>query len=152
MKKTLFAAIAPFALLGASSAFADNIDCATKIRAIETQIDYARQHDNTRQQGNTGRLDGLQEALANTKANCSNAGLVERADRKVRDAQQDVDKAQAEVDKAKGKLDAASRESRKGKDEKSRKARRTLADKERKLREKTVELRRAEADRAALKG
>ncbi|GCB06672.1 DUF1090 domain-containing protein [Ralstonia sp. SET104] len=146
MKKTLFAAIAPFALLGASSAFADNIDCATKIRAIETQIDYARQH------GNTGRLDGLQKALDNTKANCSNAGLVERADRKVRDAQQDVDKAQAEVDKAKGKLDAASRESRKGKDEKSRKARRTLADKERKLREKTVELRRAEADRAALKG
>jgi hypothetical protein len=143
MKKTLFAAIAPFALLGASSAFADNIDCATKIRAIETQIDYARQH------GNTGRLDGLQEALANTKANCSNAGLVERADRKVRDAQQDVDKAQAEVHKAEDKLRDALQS---GKDEKIRKARRTLADKEHKRDEKMAALRRAKADRAAPKG
>jgi hypothetical protein len=122
MKKTLLAAIVPFALLGASSAFADNVDCATKIRAIDAQIDYARQH------GNTGRIAGLQDALANTKANCSNAGLAARADRKLRDARHD------------------------GKAKKVLKAERNLADKQRKLREKTEDLRSAETDRAALKG
>ena len=143
MKKTLLAAIVPVALLGASSAFAGNVDCATKIRAIETQIDHAKQH------GNTSRIAGLQDALANTKANCSNAGLAERADRKMRDAQQDVDKAQAEVREAEGKL----REARDtGNAKKIRKAERHLADKQRKLREKTEDLRSAQADRAAVKG
>lgn len=143
MKTTLLAAIVPFALLGASSAFADNVDCATKIRAIETQIDYAKQR------GNTNRIAGLQDALANTKANCTNSGLAERADRKVRDAQQDVDKAQAEVREAEDKL----REARHvGKTKKVLKAERNLADKQRKLREKTEDLRSAEADRTAVKG
>ena len=143
MKTTLLAAIVPFALLGASSAFADNVDCATKIRAIETQIDYAKQH------GNTNRIAGLQDALANTKANCSNAGLAERADRKVRDARQDVDKAQAEVREAEDKLREARHD---GKTKKVLKAERNLADKQRKLREKTEDLRSAEADRTAVKG
>ena len=143
MKKTLLAAIVPFALLGASPAFADNVDCATKIRAIETQIDYATRH------GNANRVPGLQDALANTKANCSNAGLAERADRKVHDAQQDVDKAQAEVREAEDKLRDARHD---GKTKKIRKAERNLADKQHKLREKTAELRSAETDRAALKG
>ena len=143
MKRTLLAAIVPLALLGASSAFADNVDCATKIRAIETQIDYAKQH------GNTNRIAGLQDALANTKANCSNAGLADRADRKVRDAQQDVDKAQAEVREAEDKLRDARHD---GKTKKIRKAERNLADKQHKLREKTADLRSAETDRAALKG
>lgn len=143
MKKTLLAAIVPLALLGASSAFADNVDCAAKIRAIETQIDYAKQH------GNTNRIAGLQDALSNTKANCSNAGLANRADRKVRDAQQDVDKAQAEVREAEDKL----REARHtGKSKKVLKAERNLTDKQRKLREKNEDLRAAEADRAATKG
>ena len=143
MKKTLLAAIVPFALLGASSAFADNVDCATKVRAIQTQIDYAKQH------GNTNRIAGLQDALANTKANCSNTGLADRANRKARDAQQDVDKAQAEVREAEDKLREARHD---GKTKKVLKAERNLADKQRKLREKTEDLRSAEADRTAVKG
>lgn len=143
MKKTLLATIVPFALLGASSAFADNLDCAAKIRAIETQIDYAKQH------GNTNRIAGLQDALANTKANCSNPGLIGRADRKIGDARQDVEKAQSEVREAEDKL----REARSaGKTKKIQKAERNLADKQRRLREKTEDLRSAEVDRAALKG
>lgn len=143
MKKTMLAAVIPFALLAAPSAFADNVDCATKIRAIETQINEAQKH------GNTNRIAGLQDALANTKANCTSAGLADRADRKMRDAQQDVDKAQAEVREAEDKL----REARDaGKAKKIRKAERNLADKQRKLREKTEDLRSAQADRAAVKG
>nr|WP_311526456.1 DUF1090 domain-containing protein [uncultured Ralstonia sp.] len=143
MKKTLLAALVPFALLGTSAAFADTTNCATKIRAIETQIDYAKQHRDA------NRVADLQDALANTKANCSNAGLAERADRKVRDAQQDVDKAQAEVREAEDKLRDARHA---GKAKKIRKAERNLADRQHKLREKTAELRSAETDRAALKG
>lgn len=143
MKKTLLAAAVPFALLGASSAFAGNMDCDTKVRAIQTQIDYAKQH------GNTHRIAGLQDALAHTKANCSNAGLADRAERKVREAQQDVDKAQSEVREAEDKLRDARHT---GNAKKVRKAERNLSDKQRKLRDKTEDLRTAEAERAEVKG
>ncbi len=143
MKKTMLAAVVPFALLGAPSAFAGNVDCGTKIRAIETQISEAQKY------GNTNRIAGLQKALAETKANCTSAGLADRAERKMRDAQEDVEKAQADVREAEDKL----REAREtGKAKKIRKAEHNLADKQRKLREKTEDLRSAEADRAAVKG
>ncbi|MGM3273425.1 DUF1090 domain-containing protein [Ralstonia sp. 24A2] len=138
MKKTFLATIVPFALLGTSSAFADNVGCAAKIRAIETQIGEAEKY------GNTHRIAGLQDALANTKANCSNAGLADRADRKVRDAQEDLRRAESEVRQAEDKLREARDE---GKTKKIRKAERNLADKQRKLREKTEDLR---AEQAAL--
>ncbi|MEW1782481.1 DUF1090 domain-containing protein [Arthrobacter sp. NPDC080086] len=143
MNKTLLAAIVPFALTVASPAFADNVDCGTKIRAIETQIGDAQKY------GNTNRIAGLQDALANTKAHCTNTGLADRADRKVSDARRDVEKAQVDVREAEDKLRAARND---GKDKKIRKAERNLADKQRKLREKTADLRSAEADRAAVKG
>ena len=84
MKKTLLVALTPFALLGTSAAFADTTNCATKIRAIETQIEMAKQY------GNTFRVAGLQDALASTKANCTNAGQAEHAERKVREAERDA--------------------------------------------------------------
>ena len=91
-------ALTPFALLGAPAAFADTTNCATKIRAIETQIEMAKQY------GNTFRIAGLQDALASTKANCTNAGQADHAERKVREAERDVQKAQLEVTEAEDKL------------------------------------------------
>ncbi|WP_439892189.1 DUF1090 domain-containing protein [Ralstonia sp. 25C] len=143
MKKTLLTAIAPLTLLAAPSAFADSVDCATKVRAIEAQITEAQQY------GNANRVAGLRTALAKAKTNCSNAGLVDQAERKVREAQEDVDKAQADVRAAQDKLRDARYD---GNTKKIRKAERNLSDKQRKLREKTEDLRTAEADRAAVKG
>ncbi len=143
MKKTLLAALVPFALLGAPSAFADTTNCATKIRAIETQIEMAKQY------GNTHRIAGLQEALASTKANCTNAGQAGHAERKVREAERDVQKAQLEVQEAEDKL----RESRsKGESKRIAKAQKRLAEKQDKLHDKRDDLRSAQADLAALKG
>lgn len=143
MKKTLLTALAPLVWLGTTTAFADTVDCATKIRAIETQINIAKQY------GNTHRMAGLQDALSNTKARCTDAGQLQHAERKARDAEQDVQKAQLEVREAEEKL----REARaKGDAKKIAKAQKRLADKQAKLHEKTEDLRSAQADVAALKG
>ncbi|NMV39363.1 DUF1090 domain-containing protein [Ralstonia insidiosa] len=143
MKKTLLVALTPFALLGAPAAFADTTNCATKIRAIETQIEMAKQY------GNTFRIAGLQDALASTKANCTNAGQADHAERKVREAERDVQKAQLEVTEAEDKL----KESRsKGEVKRIAKAQKRLAEKQDKLREKQEDLRSAQADLTALKG
>ena len=131
MKKTLLVALTPFALLGTSAAFADTTNCATKIRAIETQIEMAKQY------GTTFRIAGLQDALASTKANCTDAGQAEHAERKVREAERDVQKAQLEVSEAEDKLREARSD---GKTKKIRKAERNLADKQRRLREKMDDL------------
>jgi len=143
MKKRLFAAIVPFTLLSASAAFADTETCATKIRAIESQIEAAKQFSNAQ------RVAGLQAALQSTKAGCTDAGQAARAEHKVRDAQQDVHKAQEDVHKSEDKL----REARaNGNARKIAKAEKKLADQEDKLRDKMDNLRSAQADLAALKG
>lgn len=143
MKKTLLATLMPLALLGAPSAFADTTNCATKIRAIEAQIEMAKQR------GNTQRVAGLQDALANTKTNCTDAGQIRHAEHKVRDAERDVGKAKSEVQEADAKLQEARS---KGDTKKIAKAQKRLADKQAKLNEKMEDLRSAQADVAALKG
>lgn len=143
MKKTLLVALTPFALLGASSVFADTVDCATKVRAIETQLSIAKQY------GNTHRIAGLQDALANTKAHCTDTGQLQHAESKARDAAQDVQKAQSEVREAEGRLHEART---KGDAKKIAKAQKRLADKQAKLHEKAEDLRSAQADVIALKG
>ncbi|WP_423762675.1 DUF1090 family protein [Burkholderia sp. NLJ2] len=49
MKHPLIAITLPIALLASSAAMADTQDCATRIRALQTQIDYAKLHGNTQQ-------------------------------------------------------------------------------------------------------
>lgn len=72
MKKIILSAVVPFALMAASSAFAGNTQsCATKVSAIEAQIEVAKQF------GNTHKIAGLQTALAQAKANCTDAGQAE---------------------------------------------------------------------------
>ncbi|MDR3100801.1 MAG: DUF1090 domain-containing protein [Paraburkholderia sp.] len=144
MKKYAIAS-ALLLLFISTATFAGTQDCSTRINAIQTQIQYARQHGNVNQQA------GLERALANVRASCTNAGQIERAERAERDVQQkqeDVRKAQAEVTEATDKLrDAQNR----GDAKKTKRAQAKLADKQNKLREKMDKLRIAQADLAGLK-
>lgn len=127
MKTCLIAVAAPFVLLAHSPAFADTQDCATRIRALETQIDQAKRF------GNTQQLMRQQIALAQVQEICTDAGQLSRAERDVQDKQRDVEQARGDVRKVE-------------------KARRKLAGKQDKLREATRDLHEAEGDRIALRG
>ncbi len=142
MKNTLIAITLPIALLASSAAMADTQDCATRIHALQTQIDYAKQH------GNTQQAMHQQAALEKVRANCTDAGQLARAERKVRDEQRDVEKAQAEVRNAESDLRQAEARGDTGK---LAKAQRKLADKQRKLHDATRTLHDAETGRDALK-
>lgn len=142
MKNTLIAITLPLALLASSAAMADTQDCATRIRALQTQIDYAKQHGNTRQ------ATRQQAALEQIRANCTDAGQLARAERKVQDEQRDVEKAQDEVREAEADVQQAEARGDAGK---IAKAQRKLADKQRKLRDATRALHDAEVTRDALK-
>jgi len=143
MKKIILTALVPFALFAASSAFAGTQNCATKINAIQAQIEVAKQY------GNTHQIAGLQTALAQAKANCTDAGQASKAEEKVRKAQEDVRKTQEDVRKAEQSL----REAQAKRDAKKiSKAQEKLNEKQFKLREKMDDLRQAQADLAALKG
>jgi chromosome segregation ATPase len=141
MKKSLIAAVVPFVVLS-TSAFAGTQDCATRISAINSQIQIAKQY------GNTHKVAGLEAALAQVKANCTDAGQISRAERKVQDKQNDVRQAQDELRDAETKLrDAQARNDAK----KIRKAQEKLAQKQNKLRENMDALHDAESDLAALR-
>ena len=143
MKKIILTALVPLALFAASNAFAGTQNCATKISAIQAQIEVAKQY------GNTNQIAGLQTALAQAKANCTDAGQAGKAEEKVRKAQEDVRKTQEDVRKAEQSL----REAQAKRDAKKiSKAQEKLNEKQFKLREKMEDLRQAQADLTALKG
>lgn len=143
MKKIILSAVVPFALMAASSAFAGNTQtCATKVSAIEAQIEVAKQF------GNTHKIAGLQTALAQAKANCTDAGQAAKAETKVREKQEDVRKVQEDVRQAEQSVREAQA---KGDKKKISKAQDKLSDKQFKLHEKREDLRQAQADFAALK-
>ena len=142
MKKIIVASALPFIFISTAT-FAGAQDCATRINAIQTQI------QNAKQWGNVNQVAGLERSLANVQANCKDTNQIERAQRDVQQKQEDVRKAQAEVAEASDKLrDAQSR----GDAKKIQSAQEKLADKQDKLREKMDKLRVAQADLAALKG
>ncbi|WJF89842.1 DUF1090 family protein [Paraburkholderia bonniea] len=143
MKKIIIAAIAPIVMLGASSAFANTQDCATRANAIQAQIQAAQQY------GNTNRVAALQNALAQVKANCTNAGQSDRANNRVQDKQRNVRKAQDEVRQAESKLREAQA---RGDARRIQQAQSKLAEKQDKLREKMDDLSNAQGDAAALRG
>ncbi|AWV01831.1 DUF1090 domain-containing protein [Burkholderia sp. JP2-270] len=142
MKHTLIAITLPIALLASTAAMADTQDCATRVRALQTQIDYAKQH------GNTQQAMRQQAALEKIRTNCTDAGQLARAERKMRDKQRDVEKARAEVRNAESDLRQAEARGYAGK---LAKAQRKLADKQRKLHDATRALHDAEIGRDALK-
>ncbi|MGH8448671.1 DUF1090 domain-containing protein [Pseudomonas sp.] len=89
--------------------------CAAKRQAISTQIEQAKAHGNSEQQA------GLEKALSETTANCTDASLRKERENKVLDAKHEVSRRQADLDKAMKKGDADKINKRKDKLAESRK-------------------------------
>jgi len=65
-------------------ALAQSAGCDAKRQSIETEIAYAQSH------GNASRVRGLQTALAEVTAHCTEASLQSAANKKVAKAREDV--------------------------------------------------------------
>jgi hypothetical protein len=89
--------------------------CAAKRQAIITQIEQAKAHGDSAQQA------GLEKALSEVTANCTDAALKKERENKVLDAKHDVSRRQADLDKAMKKGDADKINKRKDKLAESRK-------------------------------
>ncbi|KTC63339.1 hypothetical protein AO262_30890 [Pseudomonas fluorescens ABAC62] len=117
--------LAPLALLTVASFMATPLlaaedptpltGCAAKRQAISTQIDQAKAHGNSDQQA------GLEKALSEVTANCTDASLRKERENKVLDAKHEVSRRQADLDKAMKKGDAQKINKLKDKLAKSRK-------------------------------
>ena len=89
--------------------------CAAKRQGISTQIEQAKAHGNSAQQA------GLEKALSEVTANCTDASLKKERENKVLDAKHEVSRRQADLDKAMKKGDADKINKRKDKLAESRK-------------------------------
>jgi Protein of unknown function (DUF1090) len=89
--------------------------CAAKRQAISTQIEQAKAHGNSEQQA------GLEKALSEVTAHCTDASLRKERENKVLDAKHEVSRRQADLDKAMKKGDADKINKRKDKLAQSRK-------------------------------
>ncbi|MEO8492174.1 DUF1090 domain-containing protein [Pseudomonas sp.] len=117
--------LAPLALLTVASFMATPLlaaeeapqltGCAAKRQAISTQIEQAKAHGNSEQQA------GLEKALSEVTANCTDASLRKERENKVLDAKHEVSRRQADLDKAMKKGDADKINKRKDKLAQSRK-------------------------------
>jgi hypothetical protein len=96
--------LAPLALLALCSVMAAPLmadeeapgltGCAAKKQGIINQIELAKSHGNAEQQA------GLEKALSEVTANCTDASLKKERENKVLDAKHEVSKRQADLDKA----------------------------------------------------
>ena len=117
--------LAPFALLTVASFMATPLlaaedvqpltGCAAKRQAISSQIEQAKAHGNSAQQA------GLEKALAEVTAHCTDASLKKERENKVLDAKHEVSRRQADLDKAMKKGDPDKINKRKEKLAESRK-------------------------------
>ena len=89
--------------------------CAAKKQAITVQLEQARAH------GNSDQVAGLEKALSEVNAHCTDAGLKKERENKVLEAKHEVSKRQADLDKAMKKGDAENIDKRKTKLAESRK-------------------------------
>lgn len=89
--------------------------CAAKRQAISSQIEQAKAHGNSAQQA------GLEKALAEVTAHCTDASLKKERENKVLDAKHEVSRRQADLDKAMKKGDPDKINKRKEKLAESRK-------------------------------
>ncbi|MDH1263021.1 DUF1090 domain-containing protein [Pseudomonas sp. GD03944] len=74
--------------------------CAGKQQSIERQIQEAKA------QGNSHRVDGLEKALAEVKANCTDESLRQEREADVREAQAEVLERENDLKEAQAKGDA----------------------------------------------
>lgn len=89
--------------------------CAAKKQGIINQIELAKSHGNADQQA------GLETALSEVTAQCTDASLKKERENKVLDAKHEVSQRQADLDKAMKKGDAEKINKRKDKLAESRK-------------------------------
>ena len=112
-------AIAACGLLAASVFAAEQAPqlsgCAAKRQDITTQI------ENAKAAGNAGQQAGLEKALSEMNANCTDADLLKQQEQKVLDAKREVSRRQADLNKAMSKGDPEKIDKRKDKLAQSRK-------------------------------
>lgn len=89
--------------------------CAAKRQDISTQIELAKANGNSDQQA------GLEKALSEVTANCTDAALLKQLEQKVLDAKHDVSRRQSDLTKAMSKGDPDKVNKRKDKLAQSRK-------------------------------
>jgi hypothetical protein len=89
--------------------------CAAKKQGIINQIELAKSRGNVEQQA------GLEKALSEVTANCTDASLKKERENKVLDAKHEVSKRQSDLDKAMKKGDPERIDKRKEKLAESRK-------------------------------
>ena len=73
--------------------------CAAKRQTISEQIEQAKAHGNSEQQA------GLEKALSEVEANCTDAGLRKEREQKVLEARHEVNQRTKDLDKAMKKGD-----------------------------------------------
>lgn len=83
--------------------------CEAKRQNIQEQIDYARKHNNNH------RVSGLEKALSEVNANCTDAGLRAERESDVREKEQKVEARRQELaeSRADGRSDKISKKERK---------------------------------------
>ena len=89
--------------------------CAAKRQDITTQLETAKAA------GNTNRQAGLEKALSEVNANCTDADLLKQQEHKVLDAKGEVGRRQTDLNKAMSKGDPEKIDKRKDKLAESRK-------------------------------
>lgn len=77
-----------------TQAFASVTGCEAKKAEIRTQLDYAKSH------GNTHQITGLEKALGEVDAHCTDASLRQERQLKVTEKEQKVAERQREVNEA----------------------------------------------------
>ncbi|KAA0949356.1 MULTISPECIES: DUF1090 domain-containing protein [unclassified Pseudomonas] len=117
--------LAPFALLTVASFMTTPLlaaeeaqeltGCAAKRQALSAQVEQAKAHGNSEQQA------GLEKALSEVTAHCTDAALKKERENKVLDAKHEVSRRQADLDKAMKKGDSERINKRKDKLAESRK-------------------------------
>ncbi|MBA6114220.1 DUF1090 domain-containing protein [Pseudomonas putida] len=97
--------------------------CAAKRSAIEHQLEYAKAHNNA------GQISGLERALKENKEHCTDEGLKQEREQKVRKAEAEVQEREADLKEAQAKGDQSK-----------------IAKREKKLAEAKAELEHAKAE------
>ncbi|RWR01037.1 hypothetical protein ED28_16445 [[Pantoea] beijingensis] len=74
--------------------------CAQKEQRIQQEIDFAKQHNNQR------RVTGLERALTEARAGCTDAGLTAAHQEKIKEHQQEVARRERDLKEAQDKGDS----------------------------------------------
>ncbi|CNC58225.1 DUF1090 domain-containing protein [Yersinia pseudotuberculosis] len=99
LRRSLLLALPLITFCGFATAASDN-ECDIKAKEIQQQIDYAKQH------GNTRRAAGLETALKEVKIHCTEENLQAERQKKIRQKQHNVTERQQELKEAQQKGEA----------------------------------------------